>query len=86
MANRYRVEIFDEMKSNDLTIYSDTNVDKDLLTEMVFSNIGKFEGNINAFVYDNEKKRKTTVLILPWETVRNINSKVRWGYEALGLS
>ena len=26
MKNRYRVEIFDEVKSNDLTIYSDEGV------------------------------------------------------------
>ncbi len=38
MKNRYRVEIFDEIKDNDLTIYSDEGVNKEYLTELVFSN------------------------------------------------
>ncbi len=62
MKNRYRVEIYDENKANDLTIYSDQGVDKDYLTELVFSNLRKFDGDIKAYVYDNLKKKKTTAL------------------------
>ena len=62
MRNRYRVEIYDENKANDLTIYSDQGVDKDYLTELVFSNLRKFDGDIKAYVYDNLKKKKTTAL------------------------
>ena len=42
MKNRYRVEIYDANKMNDVTIYSDSGVDKDYLTELVFSNLRKF--------------------------------------------
>jgi hypothetical protein len=64
MKNRYRVEIYDENKANDLTIYSEQGVDKEYLTELVFSNLRKFDGNIRAYVYDNLKKKKTTALFL----------------------
>ena len=67
MKNRYRVEIYDENKANDLTIYSEQGVDKEYLTELVFSNLRKFDGTIRAYVYDNLKKKKTTALILNLE-------------------
>ena len=73
---RYRVEIFDENKSNDLTIYSEQGVDKEYLTEMVFSNIAKFDGNIKAYVFDTLKKKKTTAMFLPMEIVTNVKSKL----------
>jgi len=64
MKPRYRVEIYDEVKANDLTLYFEQGVDKDYLTELAFSNMYRFEGNIRAYVYDNVKKRKTTCLML----------------------
>ena len=69
MKNRYRVEIFDEVKSNDLTIYSDEGVNKEYLTELVFSNLRRFSGNVRAYVCDNLKKKKTTALYLPMEVI-----------------
>ena len=66
---RYRVEIYDEYKPNDLTIYSEQGVDKEYLTEMVFSNVRRFGGNIKAYVYDNKEKKKVTALYLPMEFV-----------------
>jgi hypothetical protein len=69
MKNRYRIEIYDEVKANDLTLYSEQGVDKEYLTEMVFSNLRRFEGNIKAFVYDNIKKKKTTALFLPMDVL-----------------
>ena len=72
---RYRVEIYDDIKANDLTIDSPTMVDKEYLTELVFSNLNKFTGNVKAFVYDNVKKKKVTALMLPYETVSRVNSK-----------
>ena len=73
---RYRVEIFDENKANDLTIYSEQGVDKEYLTELVFSNIRNFDGNIKAYVFDSLKKKKTTALFLPMEIVAPIKSKL----------
>ena len=69
MKNRYRIEIYDEVKANDLTLYSEQGVDKEYLTEIVFSNLRRFQGNIKAFVYDNLKKKKTTALFLPMEVI-----------------
>ena len=64
MKNRYRIEIYDANKMNDVTIYSDSGVDKDYLTELVFSNLRKFSGRINAYVFDNVRKKKTTAMFL----------------------
>jgi len=64
MKNRYRVEIYDENKQNDLTIYSEQGVEKEYLTELVFSNMRKFDGTIRAYVYDNLKKKKTTAMMI----------------------
>ena len=64
MKNRYRVEIYDANKMNDVTIYSDSGVDKDYLTELVFSNLRKFSGRVNAYVFDTVKKKKTTAMFL----------------------
>ena len=75
MKNRYRVEIYDENKLNDLTIYSEQGVDKEYLTELVFSNIRNFDGNIKAYVYDSLRKKKVTALYLPMEIVSGVKSK-----------
>jgi hypothetical protein len=69
MKNRYRVEIYDANKMNDVTIYSDSGVDKDYLTELVFSNLRKFSGRVNAYVFDNVKKKKTTAMFLDEDIV-----------------
>ena len=76
MRNRYRVEIYDANKANDLTIYSDTGVDKEYLTELVFSNLKKFDGQVRAYVFDKLKKRKTTALVLNADVVDNHNNKI----------
>ena len=70
MANRYRVEIYDANKLNDVTIYSEQGVDRDYLTELVFSNLRKFHGRVNAYVYDNVKKKKVTAMFLD-ESITN---------------
>lgn len=64
MKNRFRIEIYDANKLNDVTIYSEQGVDKEHLTEIVFSNIKNFHGKVNAYVFDNQKKKKTTALFL----------------------
>jgi hypothetical protein len=69
MRNRYRIEIYDEDKNNDLTIYSEQGVNKEYLTEIVFSNLNNFFGNVRAYVYDTIKKKKTTALFLPADIV-----------------
>ena len=69
MKNRYRVEIYDANKLNDLTIYSEQGVDKEYLTELVFSNLLNFNGTVRYYVYYNLKKKKTTALLLPEEFI-----------------
>ena len=64
MLNRYRIEIYDENKNNDLTIYSEQGVTKEYLTELVFSNLRNFDGDIRAYVYDVKNNKKTTALII----------------------
>ena len=76
MKNRDRVEIYDDIKSNDMTFYSDQGVDKELLTEYVFSNISKFSSTVHAYVFDSLKNKKTTAMFLPMETVQNVKAKI----------
>jgi hypothetical protein len=73
MKNRFRVEIYDANKMNDLTIYSEQGVDKEYLTELVISNLRKFSGTVRAYVFDNVKKKKITALILDESIVSKIN-------------
>ena len=77
MANRFRVEIYDANKMNDVTIYSEQGVDKEYLTELVYSNLRKFSGKVNAYVFDNLKKKKTTALFFDENTVEKVNSLTR---------
>jgi hypothetical protein len=75
MAERFRVEIYDANKKNDLTIYSEQGVDKEYLTELIFSNITRFNGKINGYVYDAVKKKKVTAMFLDEETVAGAQSR-----------
>jgi micrococcal nuclease len=48
MKNRYRVEIYDEVKANDLTIYSEQGVDKEYLTELIIGKSVKLLSDIDS--------------------------------------
>jgi hypothetical protein len=75
MRNRFRIEIYDENKLNDLTLYSEQGVDKEYLTELVFSNLSQFSGRVKAYVYDELKKKKTVALLINQETVMKYKPK-----------
>ena len=75
MKNRFRIEIYDANKLNDVTIYSEQGVDKEYLTELVFSNIRNFSGRVNAYVFDNVKKKKTTAMFID-ETIVQFNKNI----------
>jgi len=77
MKNRYRVEIYDANKLNDLTIYSDTGVDREYLTELVISNIREFSGRVNAYAYDNLKKKKVSALFYDESMVNFFQDKIK---------
>jgi hypothetical protein len=86
MKNRFRVEIYDANKANDVTIYSEHGVDKEYLTELVFSNLRHFQGQVKAYVYDNLKKKKTTALLLDESIVaKNNRSRIPTAIE-IGLA
>ncbi len=74
MRNRYRVEIYDDNKANDLTIFSDEGISREYLGELVFGNIRQFAGNIRAYVFDTKKKKKTLAIYLPMEIVNKYNN------------
>ena len=75
MSNRFRIEIYDANKLNDLTIYSDQGVDREHLAEIVYSNIKQFNGTVRAYVYDNAKKKKIAALFLKDDIVEFAKSK-----------
>ena len=75
MANRFRIEIYDANKQNDLTIYSEQGIDKEYLTELVFSNLRRFNGPVRAYVFDSLKKKKTTAMFLDEKIVDSTNAK-----------
>jgi hypothetical protein len=75
MKNRYRIEIYDANKANDLTIYSDEGISREYLSELVFGNIRQFAGSIRAYVFDNKKKKKVLAIYLPMETVSKYNNR-----------
>ena len=64
---RYRVEIYDEIKSNDLTIYSDEKLEREVLSKIVFSNLPKFKGNVKAYVFDEVSKKKISASFYPMD-------------------
>jgi hypothetical protein len=70
MKNRFRIEIYDANKENDLTLYSEQGVDREYLNELVFSNLRRFHGRVNAYVFDNQKKKKVTAMFLD-ESIAN---------------
>lgn len=68
MRSRYRIEMYDEIKSNDLTIYSDENIEREALSKILFSYLPKFKGNVKAYVYDQTKKKKTSAAFYPMDS------------------
>ena len=78
MKNRFRIEIYDEVKSNDITIYSEQGVDKESLSKLVYSNLPNFNGNVRGFVYDNIKKKKVTAVYYPMELVNVVKTKIKF--------
>ena len=74
MKNRFRVEIYDDNKANDLTIFSDEGISREYLSELVFGNIRQFAGDVRAYVFDNKKKKKTLAIYLPMEIVNKYNN------------
>ena len=78
MKNRFRIEIYDDIKANDVTIFADNNVDRELLSEYVFGNVRNFSTTVHAYVYDTLKKKKTAAMFLPMETVQAIKSRMSY--------
>jgi hypothetical protein len=76
MPNRYRIEIYDEVKANDLTLYSDQGLSRQALSELVFSYAKNFQGNVKAFAFDTITKKKTSGAYLPMDVLQSVKSKM----------
>jgi hypothetical protein len=75
MFGKYRIEIYDDVKSHDLTIYSETNVNREDLSYMVYSNIRQFSGKVRAYAVDVKTKKKVAAMFLNEEIVNYAKSK-----------
>lgn len=75
MESKYRIEIYDDVKSHDLTIYSDEKIDREDLTNLVYSNIRNFTGKIRAYAVDVKSKKKVAAMFLNEEIVSFAKSK-----------
>jgi len=84
MYNRYRVEIYDENKLNDLTLYFSDGVNREHLSELVFSNIRRFQGKVKAYVFDKKKRTKVLAIFYPEQTVKKYNNN-KLTKEEIGL-
>ena len=62
---RYRVEIYDEVKANDLTLHFDNFITKEKLDKLVSKNLSRFVGNIRAYVFDTKRNKKVVAAYLP---------------------
>lgn len=74
---RFRIDIYDEVKSNDIRIMSDEGLDKEGLSQLVWSNLNHFQGNIKAYVYDNLKKKKTVAVYYPMDIISKYRKAAR---------
>ena len=86
MKNRFRVEIYDANKANDLTLLFEQGVDKEYLTELAYSNLARFDGSVKAYTFDQLKKRKTTAVYIPSEITTLVKSKLTNTAKELGLA
>lgn len=84
MFGKYRIEIYDDVKSHDLTLYSETNVDRDDLSYLVYSNIKQFSGKVRAYAVDVKTKKKVAAMFLNEEIVNYAKSKSA-GLQKMGL-
>jgi hypothetical protein len=74
---RFKIEMYDEVKQNDVTIYSEEGYDNESLSQLVFSHLKNFDGNVKAFVYDQQNKKKTSAAFFPMETVNYVKALIK---------
>ena len=73
---RFRIDIYDEVKANDIRIFSDEGLDKEGLAQLVWSNLNNFQGNVKAYVFDSQKKKKTIAVYYPMDVIANYRKKL----------
>ena len=69
---RYRVEIYDANKAHDLTLYSPNSMNRETLGNVVKSNLNKFQGNVKAYVFDTQEKKKVFAMYFPEDYISYI--------------
>ena len=62
---RYRVEIYDANKKNDLTFYFNELLNRESLNKIVRKNLNKFQSNVKAYVYDTHENKKVLAMFFP---------------------
>ena len=62
---RYRVEIYDDVKSNDITIPMPTRINTEKLKNLIQQNKNNFVGDIRAYQFDTKTNTKTCAASLP---------------------
>ena len=62
---RYRVEIYDDVKSNDITIPMENRITIEKLKTLVKNKTHNFVGDIRAYQYDTKTNKKTCAMYLP---------------------
>ena len=69
---RYRVEIYDDVKANDLTLFFNEPIKKERLDKLVSKNLYRFVGNVRAYVVDSKRNKKVVAAYLPMERVSEL--------------
>jgi hypothetical protein len=72
---RFRIDIYDEVKANDIRIFSDEGLDKEGLAQLVWSNLNNFQGNVKAYVFDSQKNKKTLAVYYPMDVLANYRNR-----------
>jgi len=65
--SRFKIDIYDEVKANDITLYEEEGLSKETLSQLVWSHIDQFQGNVTGVVYDLKNKKRTVACYFPMD-------------------
>jgi hypothetical protein len=66
---RFKVEIWDEIPQNDITVWLEEGTDARGLSEIVWSNLNKFQGNVTGVLVDTLHNKRKFACYYPMEIV-----------------
>lgn len=73
--NRFRIDIYDEIKANDVRFYQEEGMDKETLAQHAWSLMDKFQGNVIATVYDTKHKKTVQACYFPIEVLESFRNR-----------